>query len=396
MVNVIIIGAGLSGLAMSVGLAKQGFTVDLVEKRPTFLPMGATLGIAPNGLKALEELCPGIVDELNTKGVTTSRGPLLPWYYIRDNLLERARRCETIRIHTGLNVNSIEDEGNSGGSGGGTSEVAVVRFADSELVLKGHMVIGADGVHSKVREILGLAPAMWTGRVLWRGCVNALKEDSQLGPLLEKGICPLGHVVMKGAYFLSFNYHPKIPGRMTYLLSIDTNNSDEQINTDLDDPYKILKTGLVGDDERAQYIKSLLDESETIVQKVKLYVQDISLSRLPKRGGWGGRRRVTLIGDAAHAMNPIDALGSSMAFEDCVLLCRKLTENVSSGAGGGKCSPLLDPCSCHELILEFENERLPRVRRIYEDQEMRTSRRMKGEKVEPWSAEFEEWVFSGI
>src|SRR3569623_829409 len=59
-------------------------------------------------------------------------------------------------------------------------------------------------------------------------------------------------------------------------------------------------------------------------------VYDNSVVRLPvfdtskPLQGWGGTGRITLIGDAAHAMRPASGQGGSMAFEDAYLLCRKL------------------------------------------------------------------------
>lgn len=56
--HAIIVGAGLSGLAASLGLSSIGFTVDLLEKHHSFDVRGSTIGLAPNGSKALAEILP--------------------------------------------------------------------------------------------------------------------------------------------------------------------------------------------------------------------------------------------------------------------------------------------------------------------------------------------------
>ena len=56
--HVIIIGAGPSGLAVALGFSNLGWTVDLLEKHASFDVRGSTLGLAPNGSKALAEILP--------------------------------------------------------------------------------------------------------------------------------------------------------------------------------------------------------------------------------------------------------------------------------------------------------------------------------------------------
>jgi 2-polyprenyl-6-methoxyphenol hydroxylase-like FAD-dependent oxidoreductase len=58
MMHVIIVGAGPSGLAAALALSNLGWTVDLLEKHSSFDMRGSTLGLAPNGSKALVEILP--------------------------------------------------------------------------------------------------------------------------------------------------------------------------------------------------------------------------------------------------------------------------------------------------------------------------------------------------
>jgi hypothetical protein len=98
---------------------------------------------------------------------------------------------------------------------------------------------------------------------------------------------------------------------------------------------------------------------------------------MPAQGaqGWGGRGRVTLLGDAAHAMRTVAGQGANQAFEDCVALVRELTGEspllppLSSKTTGGKRVDLTDFSDVDERLRKFEATRLPRVRAIHANQE---------------------------
>lgn len=51
--DAIIIGGGIAGMATDIGLTKYGLYIKIIERTPGMNPMGAALGIFPNGLTAL-------------------------------------------------------------------------------------------------------------------------------------------------------------------------------------------------------------------------------------------------------------------------------------------------------------------------------------------------------
>lgn len=74
--HVIIVGAGPSGLAASLGLSELGSSVDLLEKHSSFDVRGSTLGLAPNGAKALQEIMPNEdVSTLTDQGLSVPGFP---------------------------------------------------------------------------------------------------------------------------------------------------------------------------------------------------------------------------------------------------------------------------------------------------------------------------------
>ena len=112
MSKVIVIGAGLSGQAAALGLSSLGFKVDLLEKHSSFDVKGSTLGLAPNGSKALQEICPNNEDVRTLtdlgldipgfKGVS-----VLGWWIIHDWLLERVQKDPNITLHMGVKSFSL-------------------------------------------------------------------------------------------------------------------------------------------------------------------------------------------------------------------------------------------------------------------------------------------------
>jgi 2-polyprenyl-6-methoxyphenol hydroxylase-like FAD-dependent oxidoreductase len=102
---------------------------------------------------------------------------------------------------------------------------------------------------------------------------------------------------------------------------------------------------------------------------------------------WGGKGRVALLGDAAHAMRPAGGLGGTMALEDCVVLLRLLKDR----------NAVKDRSTTEKAISQFEQSRKPRVRKIWQDQKERVDRAYKqGVTIGAADKEFYEWVYKGV
>ena len=71
--KVAIIGAGPGGLATAIALRKQGIDAHVYEKARDFRPVGAGLGLQPNGLRCLDAIQPGIVGTLKRSGCQVQR-----------------------------------------------------------------------------------------------------------------------------------------------------------------------------------------------------------------------------------------------------------------------------------------------------------------------------------
>jgi 2-polyprenyl-6-methoxyphenol hydroxylase-like FAD-dependent oxidoreductase len=391
--SAIVIGAGPAGLVTALGLASvEGVQhVHVLERHDDFqsAPRGGTIGIALNGGKAVREIHPDLWSDLEQVGMQLppelGGGLLMPWFDMRMAMARVAERHPSIVMHMGESFVTIADDA-------GTDRVSVT--CESGLELHGDLLVGADGVHSKVRSWLGLPPGIESENAVYRGCATIDDDESsspELRALLGKGPVPLGQRQLKGAYFLAFSFHTMHPGRIVWVVST-TLDVDEQST-----PLSVLVQAGLGEDEvplfRELFAKSPPDSLLPTPRARIMQFDDHALSQC-QEGGWGGRGRVTLVGDAAHGMRPTDGQGGNQAFEDAVVLTRTLRAALAaadSADGYGSTAP-----SAPQVLRAFESERLPRVQRIYESQQDRYERRMRGEQVGPLSPEFREWLHSGV
>jgi len=371
LMHVIVVGAGPSGLAASLGLSSLGFTVDLLEKHSSFDVRGSTLGLAPNGSKALQEICPNEdVTTLTNQGLSVPgvKGvSVLGWWLIRDWLLERVEKDPNITLHMGVKLISIDDT---------TDDSKVVVHCQNDDY-KGDLVIGADGVHSQVRSLLNLEPNVSTGYRVWRGSVSAEGEPI-LEALLDKGILPM-QPLWGTATCSIFNHHPKLPKRLNWTV---TAHDDPSMEPGINTPFDVARP-YWNVEEEAIFTK--LWERSPEHELTKSFVLYTAVLPTKLGNGWGGRGRVTLIGDAAHAIRPTSGFGTALAFEDCAVLRRKLmTVNHD-----------MNRKECQDLVLDFENERLERVKVISDQQKEAAEAAHRGEKPR-MSEEYKLWVYAGV
>ena len=165
-IRIAIVGAGIGGAALALFLDKAGLRPSLFEAAPAGLGVvGSGLQIAPNGMNILAQL--GLADALIARGsvATTMRfrnaqGTLLcdatfqqpeRWGHpavnatrhdVHDLLVGELHR-RGIPIHFSKRLADLDDSG----------AVAILRFEDGTEVTA-DIVVGADGIHSRVRRAL--------------------------------------------------------------------------------------------------------------------------------------------------------------------------------------------------------------------------------------------------
>ena len=177
--TVLIVGAGPAGLSLALGLSRLGWKVRVFEKRLDLMTRGgAIVGIAPNGLKALEELHSGLRDKIMSLSQGSGPSRSMPWCTMRDVLLEEALKEKNIIIETGKCLEDIV-EGEEGMTATFRSVHDISSDVEEESMVKidGAFIVAADGVKSTARRILNLHESTPTGSKIFRGTVDFQSDD---------------------------------------------------------------------------------------------------------------------------------------------------------------------------------------------------------------------------
>jgi 2-polyprenyl-6-methoxyphenol hydroxylase-like FAD-dependent oxidoreductase len=152
-------GAGLAGLTVATALARRGWSVRVNERASELREIGAGIYLWENALRALEAV--GAYDDVASAGerihspqLRDHRQRLLQREWLRDGRLYTIPRRD---LHAALAVaaRSAGVEIRIGTAVAGAYPDGTIEFADGSTT-KADLVIGADGVHSRIRETLGL------------------------------------------------------------------------------------------------------------------------------------------------------------------------------------------------------------------------------------------------
>jgi 2-polyprenyl-6-methoxyphenol hydroxylase-like FAD-dependent oxidoreductase len=188
----IIVGAGIGGLTTALMLHARGIGATLYEQAETLRELGVGINTLPHAIKELKEL--GLLDRLDRVAIRTSElfymnrfgqvvwheprgldaGYEVPQFSIHRGRLQNVI-CDAVRerlgedaVCTNRRLESFEQDENG----------VTAHFCDGRGVhaatVRGDLLIGADGIHSKVRSIMNPdeGPPRWKGIMLWRGATD--------------------------------------------------------------------------------------------------------------------------------------------------------------------------------------------------------------------------------
>lgn len=320
--STLVVGGGIAGLVASRALALKGFKVTLLERKGRVEDEGGIgIGLQSNAMNALGEI--GVAEQVLKQGVPVDtiqlfapNGDLLherptdrwcgsPWPGYTGitrsgfhGILAGAARDVGVELITGAEVSAVEAD----------AAAASVRLSDGRR-LAADLVIGADGIYSRVRK--GLFPehgrAHRTGEAVWRARIPGIVRRGRIGMVFGAGVGTIGFTPL---------------GSDTYLYVVD--RDDRAPPRDAPDMAERLRA-LVGHvpgfpSEFAQHLSPLPGD---------VTYRPLETVRLP--APWY-RDRVLLIGDAAHAGPPTLAQGAAMGIEDGVVLTQEIAAHEEVGA----------------------------------------------------------------
>jgi len=320
-VRVFIVGGGIGGLSAAVALARKGIEVEVFEQAPGPGRAGASIDLGPNAVRLFDALELGDVRRVGVRpdaiellrwddGSTLLRAPhgaaaeehfgapLLDFY--RPDLHELLLRALPADVvHFGERVERV-DQGQA---------QAEIHLAGGRRV-RADAVVAADGIRSPLRQqLVGADEPVFSGTVVFRGLAE--KDDVQdLHPdhVNRYWLGPNRHAV---AYWIAAGN----------LLAVNAAIRDAEWAreswTDEAPPEEVLPafTG---------WHRPLLER----FRRCRVFLRGAVFVRRPLEHWSFGR--ITLLGDAAHAMEPFQAQGAAQAIEDAYVLGECL-ESAASG-----------------------------------------------------------------
>jgi 2-polyprenyl-6-methoxyphenol hydroxylase-like FAD-dependent oxidoreductase len=310
--HALVVGGGIGGLATGIALRRVGIEVTVLEQAGRLETVGAGLGLAANAVQALERL--GVADEVRARG--EAAGTLVARKPNGATLLEVSLQGrEMLGVHRAdlqeVLAGALGDALRLGAACAGfrdDGERVRVELGGGEQ-LEGDVLVGADGLRSKTRaSLLEDGPPAYAGYTGWRA-VTEFSDGSLQGRMSETwgrgvrfGLIPIGS------------------GRLYWFVSESRPEPAAPVVPGDKDRLARLVSGWHDPTQAA-----IASTPENAISGTGIY------ARAPARA-WG-RRRVTLLGDAAHPMTPDLSQGAAQALEDAVVLAASLRDAGDPIAG---------------------------------------------------------------
>lgn len=312
--QLIVIGAGIAGLATAVALQRRGFDVTVLEERTDTTP-GAGISIWPNALAALDVI--GLGDEVRESGGRVTAGALR-WHdghWLRRPAHERIVKAlgePLVVVRRATLMALLTDALKPGTLLSGIGALALVATETGVRVTLSDgtardatAVVGADGIGSlTARHLNGALPRRYAGYTAWRG-VAAFPLDPDLsGETFGRGT-EFGHVPLGTDHTYWFATEHGAEGRSAPGGEL---------------AYLKERYGAWGDP-----IPALLEATDP---------NDVLRNDLYDRGNarqWA-RGPIVLIGDAAHPMRPHLGQGGCQGLEDAAILAHCLEHAADPAA----------------------------------------------------------------
>ncbi|CAM3901397.1 FAD-dependent monooxygenase [Tsukamurella strandjordii] len=328
--RVAVVGAGIGGLAVAAGLQRAGAEVIVLEQAARFLPRGSGLSLFGNGFTALRSL--GL--EERVRAVTADGPPQIPVgtrtvdgtrvTTFRPETAAELRVVDRTELHKTLLAALIPDTVRPGIRVEGVNR-DTVDLGPSGLLSYAHVIVGADGIRSRVRgSYAGDPGAAYCGYGAWRGITSEPVALEDAGETFGRGE--------------RFGYVPLRDGRV-YWFAVRPSTADDE-----PEPGELL--------DRFGAWHDPIPELIAATEPKRIGYQPIERLAHPLRTY--SRGQATLVGDAAHAMPPTLGQGANLALEDAAVLVSLLRPLASDP----------DPRAVPVALTDYDKQRRRRTQRI--------------------------------
>ncbi|HEX4032839.1 MAG TPA: FAD-dependent monooxygenase [Solirubrobacteraceae bacterium] len=337
--RVAVVGAGIGGLTAALALVHAGIEVTVYEQTPVLSELGAQFSIGPNAIRLLGAL--GVLESLRRIGVRPDAVEHLRWddgsVLIRAPLGERseaffgAPQLDFLRsdlqhalagelpagvVRTGARVAALEQDSDG-----------VDILLDGGERVRVDAAVAADGIRSSLRQdLVGADAPLFSGTVVYRGLVRReLAAPLQPALVARYWVGPERHGV---AYWVASG------NLLGIAAAVRRAQWSRESWTDPGDPEEMLAAF----EGWHPPLLELMGRCHTLIRS-PVFVRE-PLER------WS-HGRITLLGDAAHAMEPFNAQGAAQAIEDAFVL--------------GECLAGVAPDGAAEAFLRYERARTVRA-----------------------------------
>lgn len=320
--HALIIGGGIAGPVTAIALRRQGIQATVFEAYEQGAEgVGAFLTLAPNGQAALDQL--GLGDLVREHGFAT---PELRFYSGTGKALGAVRtgspdgRLTSVTVKRADLYAALRDEAVRQGvtveygkrlvDASVVADRAVARFADGSTA-DGDLIIGADGLQSRLRRVIDPATPepRYVGLLNTGGFAHGLRLPAEPG---------VAHMSFGSRCFFSYQVAPD--GSVWWFANPPARTDAEVARF----------TAMTSTELCAALIELLDSDRAPARQIIEATRHPLSIWRtedLPKVPHWHGERML-LIGDAAHATSPTSGQGASMALEDAVIVAACLVHST--------------------------------------------------------------------
>jgi 6-hydroxynicotinate 3-monooxygenase len=366
--RIAIVGAGMGGLATAAALRRVGIEVAVYEQATQFARIGAGIQIGCNAMKVLREL--GLEQRLRAQSFYPRSWNNRDWRtgdikfdMIFGESAERKFGAPYLLAHRGdlhaALASAVPAECvKLGHKLVGLDEVGDgvrLNFANGATAL-GDAVVGADGVHSLVREILfGTSSVNFTGRIAYRTTYPAALLGGEKIDDCTKWWGEDRHIVI---------YYVKPDRSEVYFVTSQPEPEFRIESWSAKGDVAELRAAFKGFDRQVENVLAACPD----VHKWAIVDRD-ALARWTERN-------VTLLGDACHPMTPYMAQGAAMAIEDAAVLSR--------------CLEGVEPDGVANAFRRFEATRRDRTARV--QQTSRTNTWLKEKTDADWVYAYDAWT----